>query len=287
MANVIDGLHLTVDGKVKDSEVFSQFTLTHLLKTLVESLQMKLIWGPNFLEVAVEPEKLTGDKFTDEGGTSGFCMINKSHIAIHVWPLRKFFCMDICSCDRFDAEEALRIITRVLNVESVRTQTIIRVQEFESPLQKASLGPVNVLPVVVTGNMEQVKRIGKCVGCNWMGPLFGEDIQDACHRCLTDEKYGVTWVKLSRRIRVDKKFAAMAYSRFETDEKKLRFIEIHGLPEGCEAPRVAMNGNDSPTTPSNVVQFRRRLLLLESFVDGSQRLVRILLLQVESPRETT
>ncbi len=128
MANEICGTHLIVDGQVHDSKVFEKTNLENLLKTLVTNLEMKLIWGPEFLEVGVEPEKLTGDSFRDEGGTSGFCMINKSHIAIHVWPLRKFFYMDICSCDIFNTELALETITSRLQVEFMNVQQVKRSQ---------------------------------------------------------------------------------------------------------------------------------------------------------------
>lgn len=129
MANKINGLHLMVDGQVSDSSVFDKKVLNSLLKQLIQDLEMVCIWGPEFKEVELDPSKLTGDTFQDEGGTSGFCMINKSHISIHVWPLRRFFCMDICSCDTFNGVKALRTIKNILRVESIRVQAIERTQD--------------------------------------------------------------------------------------------------------------------------------------------------------------
>lgn len=126
MANEINGLHLIVDGRVDAPDVFSQENLRLLIVRLVKDLDMKLIWGPEFLEVEVEPEKLTGDAFTDEGGTSGFCMINKSHIAIHVWPLRLQFMLDVCSCDAFDSEKALNTLEGILLPRTIQVREVWR-----------------------------------------------------------------------------------------------------------------------------------------------------------------
>ena len=126
MANEICGTHLIVDGQVIDSKVFERANLENLFKTLVTNLEMKLIWGPEFLEVEVEPEKLTGDSFRDEGGTSGFCMINKSHIAIHVWPLRKQIMADLCSCDQFDTILAMETLESFLKFASSTVQVVKR-----------------------------------------------------------------------------------------------------------------------------------------------------------------
>ena len=126
MANEINGLHLIVDGRVKDPSVFTQSALGDLLRQLIRDLEMVCIWGPEFKEVELEPEKLTGDKFQDEGGTSGFCMINKSHISIHVWPLRHTFMLDICSCDAFSREKAEETIRKVLQPSTMKVVAVWR-----------------------------------------------------------------------------------------------------------------------------------------------------------------
>jgi S-adenosylmethionine decarboxylase len=116
MANEIDGLHLVVDGLVESpKKVFSEKNLRALLLQLVKDLKMQLIFGPVFHEVEIEPSRLTGDVFQDEGGISGFCMIGTSHISIHVWPLRKHFSMDVFSCKQFDRELARETIEKMLD----------------------------------------------------------------------------------------------------------------------------------------------------------------------------
>jgi len=129
MANVIDGLHLIVDGRVaRPKKVFTRKNLKGLLLKLVEDLDMQLIWGPQFKKVDIDPTKLTGDVFQDEGGISGFCMIGTSHISIHVWPLRQHFSMDIFSCKHFDEAKAKRTVLEFLGPENSTFVTVQRRQ---------------------------------------------------------------------------------------------------------------------------------------------------------------
>lgn len=123
MAKTIEsaGTHLTIDAFVEDSAVFKKETLNILFANLIEALEMKVIYGPHFVEVPIDPEKLrrsqeTGN-FEDEGGTSAFCIISTSHLAIHVWPLQKFFSLDVFSCADFDAQIAIDIIESCLKVK--------------------------------------------------------------------------------------------------------------------------------------------------------------------------
>lgn len=78
---------------------------------------MKIIMGPDFLEVPLDETKLQSDKFQDEGGITGMCVISTSHMSIHCWPIRKCFSMDVFSCKDFDANKAKEIIWNLLGVE--------------------------------------------------------------------------------------------------------------------------------------------------------------------------
>lgn len=128
MANVINGLHLVMDGLTGDPSLFNVDTLDKLMTDLAKSLEMDIIHGPLFKEVEIDESKLTGDKFTDEGGISGFCMISTSHISIHVWPLRKFFHMDIFSCKSFNDKSAVQIVYDSLQPSHLMSQLIGRSQ---------------------------------------------------------------------------------------------------------------------------------------------------------------
>lgn len=138
MANVIDGLHLIVDGRVKSPRrAFAQRNLKALMLRLVEDLDMQLIWGPKFKRVKLEPAKLTGDVFQDEGGISGVCMIGTSHISVHVWPLRRHFSMDVFSCKHFDDARAKATILEFLGPESSTFHLVRRRQGGEAPARPA------------------------------------------------------------------------------------------------------------------------------------------------------
>jgi S-adenosylmethionine decarboxylase len=111
------GLHLIVDGYVKDPSVFEKEKLHKLFQDLAAALEMKIILGPEFLEVELDPAKLMSDVFQDEGGITGMCVISTSHMSIHCWPIRKCFSMDVFSCKSFDGEKAKKIIWDSLGVD--------------------------------------------------------------------------------------------------------------------------------------------------------------------------
>lgn len=111
------GLHVILDGYVKDPSVFNGPALKNAFEKLAEALEMKIIMGPDFLEVELDPTKLQSDTFQDEGGITGMCVISTSHMSIHCWPIRKCFSMDVFSCKDFDADKAKNIIWDLLGVE--------------------------------------------------------------------------------------------------------------------------------------------------------------------------
>lgn len=124
--NVIDGLHLIVDGTTTDVSVYEEKNLTEMFEVLVQAMGMTIIVPPFFKEVTVEPELLTGDRFRDEGGISGLCMVNTSHLAVHCWPLRNAFMFDASSCKRFDSDVAVDILRRYLKADRLRVHRVIR-----------------------------------------------------------------------------------------------------------------------------------------------------------------
>lgn len=120
------GLHIILDGYVKDSNVFNSDALTDAFKKLAEALEMQIIMGPDFLEVELDPSKLQSDVFQDEGGITGMCVISTSHMSIHCWPIRKCFSMDVFSCKDFDGNKAKEIIWNLLGVEKGNVVAVSR-----------------------------------------------------------------------------------------------------------------------------------------------------------------
>jgi S-adenosylmethionine decarboxylase len=120
------GRHIIIDGEVADSNVFTHENLEGMFKTLVKTLGMEIIQGPLFKDVELDPNKLQGDVFQDEGGTTGYCLISTSHMAIHTWPLRKFFSMDVFSCKEYDVEAALEVIQKFLGISQMAFTSLVR-----------------------------------------------------------------------------------------------------------------------------------------------------------------
>lgn len=141
MGRIIEsaGIHVVVDAFVKDETIFSSSILKSMFHELAKALEMVILVGPDFIEVPVDPEVLKKSQetgiFADEGGITGMCVINKSHMAMHAWPLQKFFSMDVFSCADFDPEVALEIIRRNLGIERESVCVLSR----KKPLNQSSM----------------------------------------------------------------------------------------------------------------------------------------------------
>lgn len=85
---------------------------------LVKALEMKMLGKPVSHWVPTDPSKLDTDE--DDGGWSIFVQITTSHIAVHAWPLRRAFMMDIFSCKPFSLSRAELLVKEELGVERDR-----------------------------------------------------------------------------------------------------------------------------------------------------------------------
>jgi S-adenosylmethionine decarboxylase len=124
--NIIDGLHLIVDGNVSDPSLFAEENLKQMFEELVQALDMQLIHGPIFKDVELDASKLSGNAFQDEGGISGYAMISTSHMSIHCWPLRQTFMADLFSCKMFNHDKAMGILDKFLKPSGLNVRAIVR-----------------------------------------------------------------------------------------------------------------------------------------------------------------
>jgi S-adenosylmethionine decarboxylase len=120
----IRGMHLIVDGYVKDSATLEPEAIVELFDSLVEELDMQYLQRPLALRVPLRKERLSGGE--DEGGWSVICQITTSHIALHGWPLRRAFMMDVFSCKDFDMGRAKDLVFEKLQVEKAVVQSVER-----------------------------------------------------------------------------------------------------------------------------------------------------------------
>ena len=120
----IAGTHLLIDGYVRDGKTLNPDTICTLFDRLVQTLDMQYLQRPTAIRVPMDPDKLTSNE--DEGGWSVICQITTSHIALHGWPMRGAFMMDIFSCREFEPEAARSVVHEVLDVTEARHQVIQR-----------------------------------------------------------------------------------------------------------------------------------------------------------------
>lgn len=96
------GRHVKVLGLGSPEKLRSVEGVKQFLLDLVHALDMRCLGAPHTYEVEEEIEKLGVEPFEDEGGVTGIVVLSTSHCAIHTWPLRSFFVMDVYSCRDFD-----------------------------------------------------------------------------------------------------------------------------------------------------------------------------------------
>jgi S-adenosylmethionine decarboxylase len=96
------GRHIKVLGLGSPDKLRSVEGVGRFLTDLIEALGMRPLGETHMYEVAEEIEKMGVEPFEDEGGVTGVCVLSTSHCAIHTWPLRSFFVMDVYSCRDFD-----------------------------------------------------------------------------------------------------------------------------------------------------------------------------------------
>ena len=106
-------------------------TLAQIIAALVETVGMTLLGPPSVHEVELDIRKLGRQPFEDEGGISvqaagkekasaeaetealiAYGCLSTSHVAIHCWPLRGQYHLDLYSCRPYDARPVLEALTR-------------------------------------------------------------------------------------------------------------------------------------------------------------------------------
>lgn len=116
----LSGKHMTIDGIVADAVVLNEKSLESLIDAIVVDLGMTYLHRPIACSVPMDESKLNTED--DEGGVSCFAQITTSHIAIHGWPLKRGFMMDIFSCRDFDADRSRAIVFDALGVVSANVK---------------------------------------------------------------------------------------------------------------------------------------------------------------------
>jgi S-adenosylmethionine decarboxylase len=114
------GRHVKILGQASAERLRDVKGIETLLEGTIRQLGMRLLGEPHMYEVEEEIAKLGVEPFEDEGGVTGVAVLSTSHCAIHTWPLRGFFVMDVYSCRDFepaDLERALRSRLRATRLQ--------------------------------------------------------------------------------------------------------------------------------------------------------------------------
>jgi S-adenosylmethionine decarboxylase len=107
------GLHLIVDGVVKDS--VDKETILRILVELPALIDMHILSGPHV--VMGVPEN---------PGWTGFDIIDKSHIAIHTFSETGVVSVDVYSCKPFETVEVVHYLKKNLNYDRINTKVLNR-----------------------------------------------------------------------------------------------------------------------------------------------------------------
>jgi len=93
------GMHLMLDAYGANEEPLNDMrTVYRFLDVLPSKIGMHKLANP------IVVDALPTNSGKDPGGVTGFVLIAESHISIHTFPRRKFFTLDLYSCNNFDQD---------------------------------------------------------------------------------------------------------------------------------------------------------------------------------------
>ena len=99
-----------------------------LINELINRVNMQPLGNTVIYNVPLEIEKLGRDLFEDEGGITtqlvGFSTLSTSHVAIHTWPLRSEFHLDLYSCRFFSDEDVINFIIDTLQTTDLKVSDL-------------------------------------------------------------------------------------------------------------------------------------------------------------------
>ncbi len=107
------------EGRLNDAD-----TLKTLLRDLPGRINMTAVSPVHLYDIR---------ECTDEedNGMSGFVIIAQSHISLHAWPPYHELDVDICSCQPFDPDVAVRFAMELTKATSCETHFVNRASRSE------------------------------------------------------------------------------------------------------------------------------------------------------------
>jgi S-adenosylmethionine decarboxylase len=126
-----EGRHIKVLGRGTADLLGNAKNIEGMLRELIDILGMRILGTPHMYEVETEIAKLGVEPFEDEGGVTGVCVLSTSHCAIHTWPLRPYFVMDVFSCRDFDPSQVEQHLAAKLGAYDLQITDLSFSLEYE------------------------------------------------------------------------------------------------------------------------------------------------------------
>lgn len=126
------GPHLLMEAYGAPKEKLSDIGLiSNLLDIYPEKLAMHKIMPPYVF-------RYDGGEVKEDWGISGVVLIAESHIALHTFPEKEFFTLDIFSCKDFDVRSAVDIALDLLQPVHFDETVVTRGREFPKSIGRAA-----------------------------------------------------------------------------------------------------------------------------------------------------
>lgn len=126
------GPHLLLEAYGSPKEKLSDIALiSDLLDFYPEKLDMHKIMPPYVF-------KYDGGEVKEDWGVSGVVLIAESHIALHTFPEKEFFTLDIFSCKDFNVRYAVDIALDILLPIHFDETVLTRGREFPRSIGRAA-----------------------------------------------------------------------------------------------------------------------------------------------------
>lgn len=126
------GPHLLLEAYGSQKEKLQDIGLIcKILDIFPEKLQMTKIMPPYVF-------KYDGGNVKEDWGISGVVLIAESHIALHTFPEKEFFTLDIFSCKEFNVRDAVELVLDVFQPVYFDETVITRGREFPRSIGRAA-----------------------------------------------------------------------------------------------------------------------------------------------------
>lgn len=126
------GPHLLLEAYGAPKEKLSDIGLiSDLLNDYPEKLEMHKIMPPYVF-------KYDGGDIKEDWGISGVVLIAESHIALHTFPEKEFYTLDIFSCKDFNIRYAVDIALDILEPVHFDETVLTRGREFPRSIGRAA-----------------------------------------------------------------------------------------------------------------------------------------------------